>query len=347
MSSAHAQSVPSGTCTVAARQRRTIRLLALIGLLWAAEGWREGSGLFALGTSALAILTLAFRSALRCDRARDRVAHCWTLFGLPLWVRGRTRLTSLKAVDLYGRTRSRQDTDGDVAVWTDYYTVLKGSPTLKLRATRNDYPNARRLAERLASGLDLPLRDHVLKGVRVRRPDELDLTLGERLRRAGEPPAPPASPPPPLRLLAGGGDALALRLPAQPLSWWGYLLAVAIPAFMFTIAWFAHANLLFLIASSAFTAYFAYTLLGSFFPRRLTLDARGVTVRWYLRRLHMPWQKLEEIGSTYDGIHLLGDRKHEVLPYQFDAESSAYVRNAIAYMAWRHDRPSATAHVGG
>lgn len=312
---------------------RNVTFVGCIGLLWALGIWHAHHAHAAAAIAIASLLLLGFRTSCRCDRVSDRVSLRWTLLGMPLYTREHMPLSSVTKIDLHHRIRKRRFTSGSNDTWEEYPVIVGGQRSLLLHAPRN-YLKARRLAERLAQHLDMRLRDHAFGRVRVRSGDELDLSLGERLRRhhasLPRPELPAGSP---FRLLESGPGWATLRLPAQPSEWWLYLFGTAILAILLAAFWTMGGKLPVILLVGPMSVVAMGAMISTFFPRTLMLDAKGLRLRWFIHRKRMRWNDLEEIATGHQSVHLLGDNQVITLPYEFDAGTSGYVRALIEHMA--------------
>ena len=127
----------------------------------------------------IAIAMVFGRSGCTLDKDQRLITHWWGLTFWPMSVKT-TELSQLSEVLLVEETRSNKDSSYTVrAVY-----LVSGNGKVEWKAP-GSYLQARKIAEDLSRFTQRPMNDKVT-GHR-REPDELDLPLGERLRRQGEP----------------------------------------------------------------------------------------------------------------------------------------------------------------
>jgi hypothetical protein len=316
------------------RNHRVPTVLGLFMLLWALGFWADFGAGPGLAFALPALVVLGFRVVCRADSGAAEMRVQWSLFGIPLLTRQRVPTASIRAVELRRERRrrgSRRKSSYEV-----FPVRLKGDTALTLREP-GDFGKARVFAERVAEQLGLPLHDYSSGRLRKRTADELQLTLGQRLRKRGRQPPQPAPPTNARVRFRDRGARKQLMLPAQPLPWWGYLLALAIPAVLFAVFWLGGERVVAVVIVLPVALFFYVRLLASLFPARLEFDPDGVRVRALLYRKEMPFSALEEAVQSRSGIYLLSDRQRLGLPYDFtDDEEARFVIDLIEYLAWSH-----------
>lgn len=307
---------------------------ALVGVVWASLLWLIGAHTDAGVVAGIALLLLGFRIVLRCDREADDALVRWTLYGIPILNRRRMRLSEVKNINLrkvVRKRRFRSNTYND-AYKVTYPVQLRGDTSLTFQ-DKGSYPRARRLAEQLAQGLNLTLRDTALGKARRRKPGELDLSLGELLKKEG---ALPSMPPPlqdsPLSV-TWKGRAATIIFPAQPMFWPGYVIGVLVPVILMLVflrmagAWLAYGVLV------PITLYIWLHLLATFMKRKMVLDEQGVHIRWFIFRRNVPWNRVEEVAIDAGTVCFINDKEVKYMPYDFDREQAEYVVALINYQA--------------
>ncbi len=158
---------------------------------------------------ALVGLALVFgRRGCRMDKKR-RTIQCWSSLIVPL-KRKLHRFEDFSAV-----TVTREVRRSDKSSYTVYPVRLVGESNTKLDLREyQKYPESRALAEEVAKFLELPFADSSAGAEVVRAPDELDLSLKDRVRRSGAS-QPLPEPPPGLRTRILRKDkSVRLEIPA-------------------------------------------------------------------------------------------------------------------------------------
>lgn len=119
------------------------------------------------------------RSGMTIDRSRRTVDRWWGLVGVP-FKREQTRLDDVDAV-----TVTREIRRGDKRSYTVYPVRLSGAVTSINIDEPQDPAKARAAAEKLAEFLQMPIRDSSTGREQVRQPDDINLSLRERVRQKG------------------------------------------------------------------------------------------------------------------------------------------------------------------
>ncbi|HHI79665.1 MAG TPA: hypothetical protein ENK02_06765 [Planctomycetes bacterium] len=170
-----------------------------------------------LGLPALGLLS--FRSGFRVHKAEQRIQHWWG-FGKPFGVREES-LNAFSHVEVLKEVRRQQN-----KTYVTYPVRLIGAEKRMSLVCRSEPLSARRLAERFARALDKPLHNH-LSGIPViRQPNELDLSLGERIAASGELPELPPQPADSKLHLQVDGERLQVEIPAVGILRGGLFLMV-------------------------------------------------------------------------------------------------------------------------
>ncbi|HSN91029.1 MAG TPA: DUF3592 domain-containing protein [Anaeromyxobacteraceae bacterium] len=299
-------------------------------------------------------LALSFRSVLRVDARRERARIWWTLLGALLVPVRSIPLVDVRAVRLDHVARGKR-TRFEVGLRAEDATAVWSGP---------DLLRARRFAERVASGLGLPLQDGSTGRFRTRDPDELEMTLGERLRRDGPEPVLPVPPPgSPFQLLEGPESAI--RFPGQPLSPAFVVFWLGVPALFIVFFWLLSTPgtaALFLPIPIAIGLAFTWGLLGALGKKTVVVGPAGVEVRMFGSRRRIAFADLEEVVHARDGLHLLSDEAYLVVSHgwmesvlgdsRFDTRAAVkFVADVIERAAWHHAAgaasPSAAAESQG
>ncbi len=308
---------------------------ALVGVVWASLLWLIGSHTDAGVVAGIALLLLGFRIVLRCDHETDDALVRWTLFGVPLLNRRRMRLSEVKNINLRKVVRKRRFSSN---TYNDAYKVtypvqLRGDTSLTFQ-DKGSYPRARRVAERLAQGLNLTLRDTALGKARLRKPGELNLSLGERLRKLAQSPRMPSVPQDLPLHVVWKGRTVTVTFPAQPMFWLGYVIGVLVPVILALVflrmggAWLTYGVLM------PMTLYIWLHLVATFIKRKMVLDERGVHIRWFIFRRNALWGQIEEVTIDAGTVCFLNDKGVKAVPYDFDREQAEYIVALINYQAW-------------
>ncbi|MEW5735453.1 MAG: hypothetical protein AB1921_11390 [Thermodesulfobacteriota bacterium] len=116
-------------------------------------------------------------------------------------------------VYLEEKVRITQDQDGTNKTVSYPVVLMGGRPDLAIDEL-SDYLAARRLAERVAGHLMLPLRDRSSGTEVIREPEHLNETVSRRMRRLGERPDPGMHPPDMLSRVMPSHGGMEVELPA-------------------------------------------------------------------------------------------------------------------------------------
>lgn len=288
-------------------------------------------------------LAAATRMRVAVDARRQRLVVRWTLLGLPVLAVDRLPLRGLEAVVIERRVR-RGSKGRDVETFP---VTVRGEGALEAWAP-GSLLEGRLLGERLARALRVPLRDLAAGRPRVRAPEELDLSLGERLRAGG---APPERAP----LPAGSGIALVaaaaartatIALPPQPVPGAWALFALAIPAALIALAWGVlppTGAAVFSVIPALVLAGFAAAIAAKARTVHLVVGPDAVETRGHFSRRRIPFDRLEEVALDGPDLHLLSDEVHAVVPWDFDHDEARFVTSVVERAAWRHAGGALTA----
>lgn len=329
---------PGKTCRIYADHRHA-SIWGIIGILWSLGIWHEGKLQLALLVAAASLVLLGFRVVLVCKHHENLALLRWSVFGIPLLTRQRAKLSTATAVTIRRRMRYLFGSNYSNALKRFFPVQLQSNPVLVLQSTR-DYLSSRCLAERIAQVLDLPLRDIAHGPVVTRKPGELNMPLGERMRARRKPPQQPTAYTDTRLRFNWNGNTVRVRFPAQPVLWIGYVIAIIVPVMLYVVminsgeAWLAR----YFIGPIAVIIWFFS--IASFFPRFMDVDARGIRVHWFVFRKTIPWQKLEEVASGFGGVYLLNDRLEYDFPFDFDTDTANEIKALLEYLAWVHAPPS-------
>jgi hypothetical protein len=240
----------------------------------------------------------------------------------------------------------RSHTSGPARTW--YKLVVNGRPDSVLTNIRNEWP-ARRAGEQLSVALNVPLDNRVHGRHSVRPPNELDMPLAERWRRAGtvhERPSLPAG----SRLVVDEiGPNVFVSLPAETSNFkWVALLAVltgAMAVLFYSTAhggirWFLH---LFFTTAAVFLAHGLLAFSGR---SRVTFSARRVSFRqgWSLFSSSLEFRAIEELIPAGDGIYLVADSREVCIDQPETKADSEFLQAMVAYEVTRRTPVEAADH---
>ncbi len=183
---------------------------AIVFFVRRAGGELFGIHLIPAGVLAFLGLLLAFgRSGMILDRTCGTAEKWWGLaFGVKLW----TRETSLSGLDRVA-LESRVQGSGKNRHRVYPVALAGGAEPLEVDA-HLEYPESRRLAERLSRFFGVPLHDDAEGTLTVREPDFLDESLAEQAARLGKPEALPEPPQEMLSAIEDDGETLSITAPA-------------------------------------------------------------------------------------------------------------------------------------
>ena len=324
-------------------------LAGAIGLVLVHRGGRKKPA----AAAALGMGLLVSARRFRADPARDEAALEWTVLGIPVLTRGRVTLGGARAValgpgvDLPGRATGLL-----APVWLDAEHPLPlWRPGARLAA--------RRLALRVAGALGLPVRDEAGDPARACGAEELELPLGERLRRRAATPPPSLPPGSRLRVSAApAGSAPAqvrwIAFPAQVRLGFAALplLAAALLAAAVRAAGPTPTPAPALLGwVLAVAGAFALGLAAERRPTALAFGPVGITCHGRWLRRHVPFEGLREVVPTRAGLELFTALGRLRVPHRFrTAEDlrfagAAVVEAARAHARGEHAQADAAPHV--
>jgi len=305
-------------------------LFAMIGKSLDTNNFVDASWVFL----ALSLFFLGFRRVARFLPLKGKYDIGYRLFGLPLWVT-HFNLDEVKAVKVEHKIiRSRKTSEANDH---HYLISLIRVPSQKIKVIRNDSLKARLLGEKIARSIQCQLLDGSQDIVIRRTEDELDMSLGERLRHRGDeienPDFPSSSR---LRLISQGSE-LKLWLPPQPLPgvFVAFLLLFfsAIGGLSFLVE--RHFQVMILLFVSLCMLFILYAFFNTIQATILWITPDGVRYKKFPYRGLMPLGDLEEVIHKGPNVSLISDDKIMGLPYDFSREDGRYVRKLIEYMAYQ------------
>jgi len=285
-------------------------------------------------------LYLAINRVTHIDLERNIIHFGWYLvFIIPVQTQ-RAPLEECQSVQLRKKIDKSRTSRGSARV--SYPVSLKGTADYEVKVFRSEI-KARVFAEKLARLLQLALHDSSYGRRKIRQPQELDMSLGERLLHRGKRPSYPT----------GGSGArirttpeargVRLRMPGQPLPLWAFALFFAVIISIGTVVWFTADGIqrvMVLAIMGAIAIYMAYAFIYMASPMALRVTPDQVNYRKFLSRRTMKLSEVEQLILTRLDMYLVGDKKVMGLPYDFhDKQEANYVRDLIRYMAvqgWEH-----------
>jgi hypothetical protein len=311
------------------RDHRSPLVLGAFTVLIAAVVWGKGLDAAALGFAVFGVFVAGVRHV--AWRATQGAGVCigWTVFGVPLW-RHCLGDRAIESVDL--RIEKRGSGRARHRVYAVYLSA-RPRPRLRLWRPRN-YLRARRYAEALARLFDAILTDDSTGRVVRRGVEELDLSLGDRLRQAGASPRYPELPQGGRLVFRDRGSRKVLTLASRPMPWWVYPLIFLLPLVPFAIFLSIGAYSL-AVGTALMTLAFWWVGVHSLFPLHLEIDRYGIRYRLFILSRRIAWAELEELVMNGQTLYLLGDRKRLTVPYGFDDPAEAgFVEALLRYVAW-------------
>jgi len=246
-----------------------------------------------------------FRSGIRVN-AKERLIQSWWGFVGP-WRMREESLTSFSHVEVLKEVRR----SGNQTV-IHYPVRLVGEGKALRFVTAQEPLRARRLSERFASAVAMPLHNH-LSGIPViRTPEEFDRSLGENIIASGELPQLPPQPADSKVALQVEGDSLQVEIPAPGLlRGGGALLLLLFPFSALSIGLFftfmkdfpQSVRLVFLgIAIVPLMGAFAYALARGVRREILEVGPKEIVVRscypWMERSKSLLTREVEEMTQT-------------------------------------------------
>lgn len=291
----------------------------------------------------LAIALFGTRHAFRVDPARGEAAVGIRVLGLDVFTQRRTPLASAREVQVT-RVVELVRTRNGVVERTRYPVTIEGEPGLDVWSETGAVP-ARGLGERIARALRVPFRDASTGAERIRGWEELDLTLGRRLRAAGERPR-EARLPPGSRIQVRTGPETVIVFPAQAPSWRALLL-VGIPVAAvavvvgFAAGWrWATIPFVFLVL---WVVAWIRDLAGYARPTSLRVGRDAVVAHGpFGGESEVALDGLEEVVEDGTALWLLSDQRHVRIPFASeDPAERAYVIGVIERASYDHRSASA------
>jgi hypothetical protein len=228
------------------------------------------------------------------------------------------------------------------------YFVLDLKPAqgdrLRVKEFRN-YLKARRLAERIASTVRLPLHDKTFGSRQVRRWDELNLSLRERLRNSGVKSARPVLPADSRIVEQDRGEAIHLRMTPDATSIPLILMALLLTQIFTLIGWVMWefgpglAGLVIMAIGIVSGVFFTETGLASRRLIEVTITADKIDIRQGWHRKQIQTKALEEMVFGRKNIYFLGDKMAYPFPFDFFTKEqkaeAAYLLAMVQYVLAR------------
>ncbi len=291
--------------------------------------------------SGLALIAFGVRRLRRVDRDAAKVEDAWRFYWLvPLRVRAQHPLSQFDRVELRLEYRRR---GGRHHKKLTYYLIdLKGKKgqTQRIKEWRK-YLKSRRFAERLARLAQLPLHDRTTGSRQVRRPEDLDLNLRERLRRSSEAIERPQLPQGSTIRVKERGRSIHLQMPPQATSIPLIVGAVTLTQ-VFTLAgWFiwkskeAPFGLLFIGVGIFAGLTFLNNGLLSRWPIKVSIEVEQIKIKQGWHRIRIKNELLEEIVFGRHNLYFIGDRVMKTFPYDFHSRKqkaeARFLRDMMEY----------------
>ncbi len=292
----------------------------------------------------LALISLGTRRLRRIDPLAATVSDGWRLYRVvPLVTLARHRLSDFAQLEVRLEKR-RSSGDGSSR---DYFVLALKPPhgeRLHLVEFR-DYLKTRRTAERIGRATRLPLLDRSFGVRKLRRWEELDRSLRERLRLSGERLARPALPEGSGIVERQEGGILYLTIPPDATSIPLILAAMTLTLLAAFVGWWtwstwaSWSGMLFIALWVAGGLFLTLSGLTSRFPIEVTLTAGQIAVRQGWWRTRVDVDALEELVLARRQLVFLGDRTVFVFPMEFlTSEQKAegrYLRDLCTYVIAR------------
>lgn len=331
-----------------ARKRKSLRVVrdrikpllvsitfAMIGKSLMTNGFETASWVF----MGIALFFLGLRNICRIKPVKNRCHIGWHLYDIPLWV-SRFALSDIRAVRVVHKIHRNKYTQGKSVENPDhhYLIYLEGILSSPIQLIRNNKRAARKLGERLAISIHCPLYDASYGAVIKREPEEVDMSLGERLHHRGhqaEYPGPPSNSK--LKILSRGNET-QLQFPAHRLPMFVLWIFLLIIAPLVVVLWMANTpETLGILGFIGFiTAVILLAYVNSAQPGYLWLSAEELRTQKLPFGGRIRMHELEEIILKNSDIMLVSDKKSIAIPYDFsDKAEAAYVKQLIEYVAFR------------
>ncbi len=163
------------------------------------------------------------RAGIVIDRRQKLLTTWWGL--LVPWSKTQYELTGFSCITITKEIRRSKN-----STYTVYVVRLKNQESKDIHIEENqDYLTSRRSAETVAKFMNLPLSDNSSGSEVIRKPEELDESLRNRLRRTGQIKPMPEDLPETKIQHRIEGDTLILRLPKHGFGIWvGCIVAIGI-----------------------------------------------------------------------------------------------------------------------
>ncbi len=305
-----------------------------MGLLFALALERGGARPQALAVGAVAFVILATRIVFRIEPQRGECRVLLTLAAMPVLALRRVNLSTVQTVEITAEVRTSKH--GSRVV---YPVSVIGERELRLWPL-GDALAARRLGERLARALGSPLRDGSNGTAACRAPEELNMSLGQRLRHRRRTPE-PGSLPARSGIRVRQGTETVVEFPAQRPPFWILLFALGIAAALGAIFWsfvpFPNSVIplgFILFVAGAFSFGFAMT----YRPTFLTIGRNAIETRGQIGRgRRIEFARLEEVLEGDADLQLVADDARLGVPYSFaDERERRFVVDLIERAAYDH-----------
>lgn len=292
----------------------------------------------------LALLAFGTRRLRWIDPTRAVVKDEWRFYlFLPLFTLSRHLVSYFERLELRLEYRKTSGSKSSLE-----YFVLDLKPAqgdrLRVKEFRN-YLKARRLAERIASTVRLPLHDKTFGSRQVRRWDELNLSLRERLRNSGVKSARPVLPADSRIVEQDRGEAIHLRMTPDATSIPLILMALLLTQIFTLIGWVMWefgpglTGLVIMAIGIVSGVFFTETGLASRRLIEVTITADKIDIRQGWHRKQIQTKALEEMVFGRKNIYFLGDKMAYPFPFDFFTKEqkaeAAYLLAMVQYVLAR------------
>lgn len=287
----------------------------------------------------VSVFALGLRYVSRLSMHKNTCDTGWRLYGVPLKVR-KAALSDIEAVRVVHRVHRNKylTTSGSENPDHHYLVSLQGIGKGNIQLIRNKPEKARLLGEQLARYIQRPLYDGSHGRMIKRMPEELDMSLGQRLHYRGLKIKRPNAPTTTGVKQLGQGYGMQLVLPPGSLPKYVLWVVVAALALMTALAWFVLSvnKVLILLLVVPLGPYLIVSISSSYRPLYLWVGMSEVSYSRFPFRGSMKLQELEEVTLYGGAMALISDKKVMYLPYDFvEKEDGRYVRQLIEHMAYR------------
>ena len=273
------------------------------------------------------------------SRSHRQITRWWLLFRIVPLFRCRVwEFSSFTSVNLLVETQ--KDSDGDP--YDVYVLKLQGQQNVTIVQSRN-YLQVRQIAKDISRVMHIPYFDWGSGDVTIRQPEDIDLLLGERMRRLK--PAPDAPPIPQASSFRRieGADKKTLTLAASPMGKWVTIGAlgmcavfVALPGAFSVASANSGGGWLFIGIGMLGAAVFSFNAYASKFPLTIVISRDSIRFdQSPLYRRTVDATLLDDVVLGATELYLISDKRRFVVPYSFGGKEGQvigrFVRDSILY----------------